>query len=105
MTCIINTKSNRHLPATLAAGVAISAFLALGVFVSSANADEHHSRGHAAYYGGGHRGGYGGGYGGWDGGYYGAPPVVYGAPYYYSPPVVYGPGIGIALPGIGVSIY
>jgi len=105
MTCITNTKSNRHLPATLAAGVAISAFLALGVFVSSANADEHRGGGHAAYYGEGHRGGYGGGYGGWDGGYYGAPPVVYGAPYYYSPPVIYGPGIGIALPGIGVSIY
>ncbi|HEX4112007.1 MAG TPA: hypothetical protein VH020_05675 [Stellaceae bacterium] len=107
MTYIIDTKSKRHLPATLAAGLAISAFLVLGTFVSPVSAEEHHGGGrggHAAYHGGGHRGGYGGGYGGWDGGYYGAPPVVYGAPYYDAPPVVYGPGIGVALPGIGISI-
>jgi hypothetical protein len=107
MTYVINTKSKRNLPAMFAAGLAISAFLALGTFVTPASAEEHHG-GHGgghAYHGGGHRGGYGGGYGGWGGGYYGAPPVVYGDPYYDSPPVVYGPGIGVALPGIGVSIY
>ena len=109
MTYIIDTKSKRHLPATLAAGIAISAFLALGAFATSANADDHRGDrdrgGHAAYHGEGHRGGYGGGYSGWGGGYYGAPPVVYGGAYYDAPPVVYGPGIGIALPGIGISIY
>ncbi len=106
MTYTIDTKTKRHLPATLAAGLAISAFLVLGTFVASASAEEHHGGrgGHSAYHGGGHRGGYGGGYSGWNGGYYGAPPVVYGAPYYYPPPVIYGPGIGIALPGIGISI-
>jgi len=116
MTYIINTKSKRHLPATLAAGLAISAFVVLGTFVAPAGAAEQHrggghaghaanrGGGHAVYHGGGHRGGYGGGYSGWGGGYYGAPPVVYGAPYYDPPPVVYGPGIGIALPGIGISI-
>jgi hypothetical protein len=110
MTYGINTKSKRHLPASLAAGLAISAVLVLGTFVTSVNAEEHRGGGGGrggghAYHGGGHRGGYGGGYGGWGGGYYGAPPVVYGSPYYYPPPVVYGPGIGIDLPGIGVSVY
>jgi hypothetical protein len=109
MTYITNTKSKRRLPATLAAGLAISAILVLGTFATSANAAERHGGGgrggHAAYHGGGHRGGYGGGYSGWGGGYYGAPPVVYGDPYYDAPPVIYGPGIGVALPGIGVSIY
>jgi hypothetical protein len=108
MTYSINTKSKRHLPAVLAAGLAISAFVVLGAVGTSASAEEHHGGGghgggHAAYHGGGHRGGYGGGNGGWDGGYYAAPPLVYGGPSYY-PPVVYGPGIGIALPGIGINI-
>jgi hypothetical protein len=114
MTYIINPTSTRRLPAKLAAGLALSAFLVLGTFAASANAEEHHgggghagNRGHGGGFrggNGGYRGGYGGGYGGWGGGYYGAPPVVYGSPYYDSPPVVYGPGIGIALPGIGINI-
>ncbi len=130
MTCIIDTKSKRHLPATLAAGLAISAFLVLGAVVAPANAAEQHP-GHAGGHGGGHGGGGhgggrgavhghgggggrgGGGYGGGGGGYYAPPPVVYGSPYggdyygdpYYAPPVIYGPGIGIALPGIGISIF
>jgi len=36
MTCIIDTKSKRHLSAKLAAGLAISAVLMLGTFVASA---------------------------------------------------------------------
>jgi len=107
MTYIIDTKSKRHLPAKLAAGLAISAFLVLGTFVASANADEHHqgARGHAGHrHVADYRGGRGYG-GGWGGGYYGSPPVVYGAPYYYPPPVVYGPGIGITLPGVAIGIY
>jgi hypothetical protein len=92
MTCSIDTKPTRRLPAKLAAGLFISAALALGSFASPAEADwngtyyqpEHH---HDHYY---------------NGGYYRAPPVVYGSPYgqtyygspYYVPPVVYGPGIG-----------
>jgi hypothetical protein len=100
MTCT-QTKSKRHLPAKLSAGLAIAAFFALGTFVASAN---------AAHYGhGGHGGGYHGGYhGGYSGGYYAAPPVVYGSPYddgpYYPPPVVYGPSIGIGLPGVNIGI-
>jgi len=102
MTCIVDTKSKRHLPAKLAVGLAISAFLVLGTFVTSASAQERR---------GGDRGG-DRGYGGWSGGYYAAPPVVYGspyyyppAPYYYPPPVVYGPSVGIALPGINIGIH
>jgi hypothetical protein len=92
MTCIIDTKSRRHLATKLAAGLAISVFLVLGTFVASADAqprgdqhrvqrrDEHRDRGRE------YRGP----------GYYPAPPVVvYGAPYYAPPPVVYGPGIGV----------
>ena len=51
MTCIIDTKSRRHLSAKLAAGLAISAFLVLGTFVASASAAEHGGGGHG---GGGH---------------------------------------------------
>ena len=40
MTRIIDTKSKRRLSAKLAAGLAISAMLALGTFAGSANADE-----------------------------------------------------------------
>src|SRR6185437_2703940 len=121
MTCI-DTKSKRHLPATLAAGLAISSFLVLGTFVASASAEEHHrgdGGGRAADHhpgrGDGGRGGYGGSYGGGGGYYYAPPPIVYGSPYgdsyygysnpYYAPPVIYGPGIGIAVPGIGITIY
>jgi hypothetical protein len=101
MACIIDTKSNRRLPAKLAVGLAISAFLVLGTFVSASAADQRGGgdRGRADYRGGDRGRGsccYGGGY-------YAAPPVVY-APYYAPPPVVYGPGIGIALPGININI-
>jgi hypothetical protein len=101
MTWIIDTKSKRRLSAKLAAGLVISAMLALGNFAESASAeegwgndrDDHHHH--------------------WNGGYYRAPPVVYGSrygssyygyrddsPYRYPPPVVYSPGITIRLPGI-----
>jgi hypothetical protein len=102
MTWIIDTKSKRRLSAKLAAGLVISAILALGTFAGSASAQW--------------RGGNRGGYHHWNGGYYPAPPVVYGSrygssyygydddPYQYPPPVVYGPGIGINLPGIGIRI-
>ena len=67
MTWIIDTKSKRRLSAKLAAGVAISAMLALGTFAAPANAD-----------GDGDHRGY---HHNWNGGYYRAPPVVYGSPY------------------------
>ncbi len=95
MTWNIDTTSKRCLPVKLAGGIAVAALLTLGAFATPASADwdgQHHH-----YY---------------NGGYYRAPPVVYGSPYgngyygspYYAPPVVYGPGIGISLPGIGISI-
>jgi len=111
MTRTSAIKSKRYLSAKLAAGLAISAFLVLGNFVASANAQEHrddqrsgdgpgdrghrdrepHDRGHGDRY--------------WDGDYYRAPPVVYSTPYYYPPPpVVYGPAIGVYLPGINIEI-
>jgi hypothetical protein len=102
MTRNIDAKSNRRLPAKLAAGIAISALLVVGAFVASAGADEHRGNYRGGYYGPGYSGCC------W-GGYYVAPPVVYGspyyaAPYYAPPPVVYGPGIGIALPGVNINI-
>lgn len=99
MTRIIDTTSKRRLSAKLAAGLAITALLALGTSAGPANA-----RPYNHYY---------------SGGYYRAPPVVYGSPYrgryygspyyggspyYYAPPVIYGPGIGISLPFIGIQI-
>ncbi|MGA2089127.1 MAG: hypothetical protein ABSG66_09430 [Stellaceae bacterium] len=95
MTCIIDTKSKRRLPAKLAAGLAISALLVLGTFVASASADDH--RGDRGDY----RGDRGHGSCCYGGGYYAAPPVVY-APYYAPPPVVYGPGV--YLPGLNINI-
>jgi len=98
MTCINRTNSKRTLSTKLAAGLAISAFLMLGTFVASAEAqprpDQHRDdhRGHG---------------GGWARGpvYYAPPPVVYAQPYYYAPPpVVYGPTIGIVLPGVSIAI-
>jgi len=99
MTCTINTTTKRRLSAKLAAGVVVSAMLALGTFAAPANADwDGHDRGHDRS---------------WNGGYYQAPPVVYGSSYgssYYGyspsyyPPVVYGPSIGIGLPGINIGI-
>src|SRR5579864_7131716 len=96
MTCINNTSPKRRLSAKLAAGLAISAMLALATSATPASAESHHR-----------------GYNNWNGGYYQAPPVVYGSPYgssYYGyspnyyPPVVYGPGVGISLPGLNIGI-
>jgi hypothetical protein len=94
MTRNIDAQSKRRLPAKLAAGIAISAFIALGTFATAASADDHR---------GDRRGDYRDGRGGccWSGGYYSEPPVVY-APYYAPPPVVYGPGV--YLPGINIHI-
>lgn len=111
MTCIIDTRSKRHLSAKLMAGLAISAFLVLGTFVASANAQQHRGdqRGgdRGEHRGGNFRGDRG--HPGWGGGYYPPPPVFYGSPYYdrpyYAPPAVYGPGIGIYVPGVSVGIY
>ena len=90
MTKIVDTTSKRHLSAKVAAGLAISAMLALLTSAAPGNTRPYHH-----YY---------------NGGYYRAPPVVYGSPYrssyygynyyggspyYYAPPVVYGPGIGL----------
>jgi hypothetical protein len=87
------TISKRHLSAKLAAGIAISAILAVGTFATPASAEHQEGRN-------------------WNGGYYNAPPVVYGSSYgngyygspYYAPPVVYGPGVGISLPFVGIGI-
>lgn len=112
MTCIIETKSKRHVMTRLAAGLAISAILVLVSFVAPASAAEQRGGGGGGHAGGGHAGGghggggrgggYRGGYrGGYGGGYYVAPPVIYGSPYVgsycngYSPPLVYGPCIGL----------
>jgi hypothetical protein len=69
----------------LAAGIALTAAIAISAFAGPvwAARDDHRDYHHH-----------------WDGGYYRAPPVVYGgpyynAPYYAPPPVVYGPGIGL----------
>ena len=72
------TQPKRNSPAKLAAGLAISALLALGTFAAPANAE----------WNGHHRADHHGGYGG----------------YYRAPPVVYGPGVGIGLPGINIGI-
>lgn len=97
MTWIIDTTSTRRRSTTLAAGLAMSAMLAVGTFTLPANADWDGNRDY---------------HHNWNGGYYRAPPVVYGSPYggayygspFYSPPVVYAPGIGISLPGINIGI-
>jgi len=100
MTWIIDTTSKRRpltkMSARLAAGIAISAIIALGTFAAPASAEDGHHRGD-------HN---------WNGGYYRAPPVVYGSPYgngyysspYYAPPVVYGPGVGVSLPFVNLNI-
>ena len=99
MTLIIDTASKRRPSIKLAAGLAISALLAVGSFAAPANADwDGYNRGR---------------YQNWNGGYYRAPPVVYGSPYrssyygyapYYAPPVVYGPGVDISLPFVNLNI-
>ena len=95
MTRIIDTGSKRRLSAKLAAGIALSAFLALGTFVASASAQPHRDDRR----GWDHRDDRGRG-----GGYYPAPPVVYGGPVYSAPPVVDGPAVGIYLPGVSIGI-
>jgi len=107
MTCIDHKTSKRHLPAKLAAALAISAFFGLGTFVPSASAQDRgdyqnwNERGNQR--GWDHRGYRD--HDGWDERhYYNPPPVVYGSPYYYPPPVVYGPGIGLNVPGLSVHI-
>jgi hypothetical protein len=75
----------------LAAGIAVTASLALGASAGTASAHWDHPD--ARYHGWHH---------GWSGGYWGAPPVVYGSPYsygYYPPP-----GVGINLPGVAIGI-
>ena len=99
MTETIGTTSKPRLTAKLAAGLAISALLAVGSFAAPANAEwDGYNRGRQ------HN---------WNGGYYRAPPVVYGSPYgssyygyspYYAPPVVYGPSVGISLPFVNLNI-
>ena len=96
MTSIIDACPERRVSARLMAGVAISALLLLGTFVTPAGADDHRGgdrdrhddRGHAD----------------WNRGYYSAPPVVYGTPYYAPPPVFYGPAVGVYLPGVSIGI-
>src|SRR5271166_5548465 len=99
VTWIIDTRSKRHRSAKLAAGLVISAMLALGTFAGSASAQERRGE-HRVYH---HY---------YNGGYYRAPPVVYGSPYgssyygtpYHYPPVVYGPSIGLSLPSVSIGI-
>ena len=106
MTWNTDTNSKRRLSARLAAGIAISAVLALGTFAAPANAQ--HNNPYNNWNGGNYNGGY------YNGGYYNAPPVVYGSyygssyygnsPYYSQPPVVYGPNIGINVPFVSIGI-
>lgn len=104
MTWIIDSEARGRLSAKLAAGLVISAMLALGTFAGSASAEERRGEQrrseHREYHHYSNRG------------YYRAPPVVYGSQYgnsyygapYYPPPVVYGPGIGINLPGVSIGV-
>jgi len=106
MAWIVDTKSRRHPQAKLAAGLAISALLAVGTLPADArDADQQNLP--SVY-----------------GRYYAAPPIVYGRPYgyayygppyayygppypyygppYYAPPLVYGPSVGS--PGISAGV-
>ena len=99
MSSTNDTKSMRRRSAKVAAGVAISAMLALGAFIAPAQAQWTDSYG---YYHSGYRHYY-------TGGYYRAPPVAYSGYYgngygYYAPPVVYGPGISLSLPFVSLGI-
>lgn len=109
MTYAIHTKSKRRLSTSFPAVLAISVFLALGTFATSASADEHPGPRDRAHYERDHHYDRNDhrdhGRSGWGGGYYRAPPVIYGSPYYYPPPVVYGPTIGIYIPGISIGIH
>jgi len=104
MTRIIETSVRRHLPARLAAGLAISALLLLGPLAASARADDHNNDHRGSW---DHNNDRNNNY--WGGSYYVAPPVYYGPRYYsqpsyYPPPAVYAPGIGIQLPGVSIGI-
>jgi len=82
---------NKARVARLVAGIAVSAFVAIGMNVGTAQArwDHPDHDWHRSHYG-------------WSGGYWGAPPVIYGSPYaygYYPPP-----GVGINLPGVSIGI-
>lgn len=88
----------------LGAGVAILGLLISGTFATPASAQGHRDD-HRDDRRGGERHDHDRDRDhGWGGGYYAEPPVVYGPPAYYPPPVVYGPGVGIVLPGIGITI-
>ena len=79
--------------ARLAAGIAFSAVVALGLTAGTAQARWEHHDEH----------GWHGYHHGWTGGYWGAPPVVYGDPYsygYYPPP-----GVGINVGGVHIGIH
>lgn len=107
MTRTFHTPSKRHLPAKLAAGLALSAFLMLGTFVIPASAEQQAGQDNTSmrnrdrsnrvlrqsqerserdqrYYGGDDRG------------YYYGSRSYYGTPY-APPPVDFGPGININL--------
>jgi hypothetical protein len=104
MTHVIEVKSKRHLSATFAVGLTISALLSLGTLVASASADEFQTDIHSWDRNdelGNSR---------WGGLYYVAPhPMAHSAPFTgtaseYPLPVFYGPGIGIGLPGFTIGI-
>ena len=101
MTCT-KVKSKRRLSAKFAAGLAVSAFLLLGMHVAPARAENDNGRNWA-----GSTGAYGQ--------YYGQPSYGYGQQQYYRQPAYgygqpyygqrsYSPGVGIYVPGIGIRI-
>jgi len=88
-------------PARPATGLAILSLIMVGMFATTAIAEERHDERRPPEHRQERQGG-------WGGGGYRAPPIIYGDPGYYSPyyapPVVYGPSVGIVLPGIGINI-
>ena len=82
---------NKARVSRLAAGIAVSAMVALGMMGGTAQARWDHPDDHWHGY-----------HHGWSGGYWGSPPVVYGDPYHYGyyPP----PGVGINLGGVAIGI-
>ena len=91
--------STHRNPARPATGLAILSLIMVGMFATSAFAEERHDAHRPPEHRQERHG---------DWGNDRAPPIVYGDPGYYrpyyAPPVVYGPGIGIVLPGIGINI-
>ena len=108
-----NTEPKRRLSVKAAAGIALSAMLALGALAAPAYAGwGDRPGGHQGDNQGGHQDAHrdddrGRSYGA--NVYYAPPPVVYVAPYagtpYYPPPVVYGPAVGVNLPGVSIGIF